>query len=33
LWDNRSVYIFNILRIQYEDNRDDKRDGFQILQK
>ena len=33
MWDNHSVYIFNISRIQYEDNRDDKRDGFHILRK
>lgn len=33
MWDNHCVYIFNTSRIQYEDNRDDKRDGFEILQK
>ena len=33
MWDNHSVYIFNISRLQYEDNRDDKHDGFEILRK
>lgn len=33
MWDNRCVYIFNISRLQYEDNRDDKHDGFYILRK
>lgn len=30
---NGYIYIFNTSRIQYEDNRDDKRDGFHILRK
>lgn len=33
MWDNHSVYIFNTSRIQYEDNRDDKHVGFEILRK
>jgi hypothetical protein len=33
LWDNLSVYIFNISRLQYEDNKGDKHDGFYILRK
>ena len=33
MWDNHTVCIFNTSRIQYEDNRDDKHDGFYILRK